>query len=136
MAATGLQPSGGVFQEGWQCETKVHRVHSVSRAISLSRQPSTLSGAVPRVVISTLATAAAMSGGLAWTGQPKVASNRLGAPFPGSDPRFEQEHREHNSNSPPVGSHANCQTDVEQAEDNVLSPQDPVFGSYIGQNTL
>ena len=101
VAATGLQPSRGVSQEGWQCETEEHRVHPVSRTISQRRQPSALSGALSRVAISTLATAAAMSRGLVsgtentlttnvhqsldWTGLPTVAGSHLGVQFSGSD---------------------------------------------------
>ena len=50
---------------GWQGETKVHRVHPVSRTVSWRRQPRALAGAVARVVISTIATPAVMSRGLA-----------------------------------------------------------------------
>ena len=65
VVAAGLQPSGGVSQEGWQREAKVHRLHPVSRTIPHRRQPGALSGAISRVVISTIATATAMSRGLA-----------------------------------------------------------------------
>ena len=65
VAATELQPSGGVPREGWQGETKVHRVHPVSRTVSWRRQSRALAGAVARVVFSTIATAAVMSRGLA-----------------------------------------------------------------------
>ena len=49
-----LEPSGGVSQERWQCETQVHRVQLCVSVL--------LSGAISHVLISTIATAAAMAG--------------------------------------------------------------------------
>ena len=97
VVAAGLQPSGGVPQGGWQRETIVHRVHIVSRTDSQRRQPSALPGSISRVVITEIATTAAMSRGLAGstnktfttpvqqprnrTSLPKVASNHFGILF-------------------------------------------------------
>ena len=51
--------------KGGKARQKVHRVHPVSRTVSWRRQPCVLSGAVARVVFSTIATAAVMSRDLA-----------------------------------------------------------------------
>ena len=115
----------GVSQEGWQRETKVHRVLPVSRP--MSQRPRALSGAISCVAISTLATAAAMSGGLAGRTRrlrPQVNDLGIGPVFQQlraiifgysflAYTRVEQKDREPNSDSSPVGPHANSQTDAE-----------------------
>ena len=63
VAAAGPQPYGGVSQELWQRETKVHRVHLVSNGFSATTTRCPVRG-ISRIVMTKIDTTGATSRGL------------------------------------------------------------------------
>ena len=121
VAATGMQPSGGVSQEGWERERKIHRVQPcVTNDFSATTTQCFVTGprhASPSVQSPPLQQCPEVSrAAQTRRSRPQCnnrGSNHSGVHVPGSDSRIEQEARGHNPNSSPVGPHAKRQTDVE-----------------------